>query len=420
MSGQTSINLDIPGWMSKEELAWLHWQAILSESVVEIGSWMGRSTYAILTGCCGFVTAVDHFKGSPDELETNHREAKTEDIKQVFMANVGTFPNLRVLPVDSITASESFEDLSIDMVFIDAQHTKEAVLADVRAWLPKAKRILVGHDIDIDGVRDALNELNIQWKSGPGSIWYVEIDDIITVKAKQKVLIGWPDGGSVNGRFMKSMLDLVKFETENPSDDYEIVIIDHTTGLYVQNNRNNLVRMAQHHKVDWLLQLDSDLEFNVDLLRTLMSTAHAGEKPIVVGVYSNVGNFNADGPGSFSIVDCLYGEAENGQYRIVSPRGLTPFQIDASGTGIMLTHLSVFSRIQSPWFWLFEFENADGSRQLMNEDIAFCRLAREVGIPIWCNPVAEAIHWKTIPLSSSSFREFLTRSKEVHKTIQGG
>ena len=58
---------EIPGWMSAEELQWLFEQAGQHENIVEIGSWMGRSTHALLTGTKGKVIAVDTFQGSPAE-----------------------------------------------------------------------------------------------------------------------------------------------------------------------------------------------------------------------------------------------------------------------------------------------------------------------------------------------------------------
>jgi len=168
------VNTMIPGWMSIEELAWLHYQAMLSHSVVEVGCWQGRSTFAILTGCRGDVYAVDTFKGTPDELETNHAEAKTEDIYNLFMQNVGSFNNLSVLHMDSIKAAYKFTSTgkTVDMVFIDADHTIEAVLKDLLAWGPVCERFLCGHDRDFPGVAGALNQSGIAWHEGPGSLWY--------------------------------------------------------------------------------------------------------------------------------------------------------------------------------------------------------------------------------------------------------
>ena len=55
----------ITGFMSEPELTQLYKWACECESIVEIGSWRGRSTHALLSGCKGKVYAVDHFGGNP-------------------------------------------------------------------------------------------------------------------------------------------------------------------------------------------------------------------------------------------------------------------------------------------------------------------------------------------------------------------
>ncbi|MEO0966434.1 MAG: class I SAM-dependent methyltransferase [Planctomycetota bacterium] len=57
-----------------------------------------------------------------------------------------------IVPADSLTAAESIPDASLDFVFLDADHRREAVAADIRAWLPKVKpgpmSWIGGHDYD--------------------------------------------------------------------------------------------------------------------------------------------------------------------------------------------------------------------------------------------------------------------------------
>lgn len=160
--------------MSERELIWLHEQALQVNSVVEIGSWKGRSTYALLTGCRGPVYAVDHFMGSPSELTTNHAEALTGDIYADFMANVGHFFNLSMLRMPSITAAQQFRDLNatVEMVFIDGEHTEASVLLDIEMWAPLTSKILCGHDSFMPEVEMALGKSSVKWHRGPHSIWY--------------------------------------------------------------------------------------------------------------------------------------------------------------------------------------------------------------------------------------------------------
>lgn len=136
---------NIEGAMHPSELNWLYLTAKRMDSIVELGSLKGRSTYALLSGCKGTVHAVDNFK---------------RGTYKAFIDNVGHFENLKVYKMDSVKAARKFKDNSIDMVFIDANHSYKSVRADINAWLPKVKKLICGHDYDPSwsGVVKAVNE----------------------------------------------------------------------------------------------------------------------------------------------------------------------------------------------------------------------------------------------------------------------
>lgn len=162
--------------MTEDELQWLYETSLRMDSVVEIGSWKGRSTHALLSGCKGSVFAIDHFKGSPNELDSNHQEALEKDIYEAFYDNVGHFPNLVVMKMDSLSASRFFRYTSVDMVFIDGCHLYEDVLTDILVWKPIAKKILCGHDFDrAQGVIDTFARLKIKPKNEVDSIWSMQL-----------------------------------------------------------------------------------------------------------------------------------------------------------------------------------------------------------------------------------------------------
>ena len=163
----------IQGWMGENELVWLHDKAAEMESVVEIGSWKGLSTHALLSGCPGPVFAVDHFKGNPNQLTGPHREATIQDISLIFWANVGHFPNLIMIRRDSIEAAQFFREKSVDMIFIDGCHLPEAVTADVKAWLPVCRRLLCGHDLG--EVKEALEAMKLNYRQEIGTLWSMEL-----------------------------------------------------------------------------------------------------------------------------------------------------------------------------------------------------------------------------------------------------
>lgn len=166
---------EIEGWMGLAELQWLYDQALKMNHVIEVGSWKGRSTHALCSGCRGTVVSVDHFCGSPSELRTHHKEALEKDIYAEFCANMREFLNLCVYKQSSHIAAGLFSPRSVDMVFIDGEHTLGAARTDLRCWAPVAKKLLCGHDWNEIPVKQAVKELGLPVELGPGLLWSVKV-----------------------------------------------------------------------------------------------------------------------------------------------------------------------------------------------------------------------------------------------------
>lgn len=160
-----SYNNSIIGWMSGDELDFLYTEAQKMDSIVEIGSYKGRSTLALLEACKGQVVAVDTWLGSPG-LNMDGTEYDT------FIENTKGYDNLEVCKKDSVDASEDIGE--VDMVFIDGEHTYEGVKRDIEAWLPKTKKLICGHDHDNEftGVIQAVKETIGEIDGVRDSIWF--------------------------------------------------------------------------------------------------------------------------------------------------------------------------------------------------------------------------------------------------------
>ena len=166
-----------PGMGAEVELVWLYEMAHKMETIVEIGSYQGQSTHALLTGTKGMVYSVDPF------MPYAEIPKYTQDVFHAFVHNVGSFENLRYLRLTSAQASRIFDDKSIDMVFIDGAHDYDNVKLDIECWLPKTKKIICGHDYYecdskavIYGIVKATKEkFGDKVKKGAGSLWYVEL-----------------------------------------------------------------------------------------------------------------------------------------------------------------------------------------------------------------------------------------------------
>ena len=72
-------------------------------------------------------------------------------------------PQLRILRMSSHEAARIFPDKYLDMVYIDANHSYECVLQDIKEWRPKVRSggIISGHDYhtEFPGVRQSVHEL---------------------------------------------------------------------------------------------------------------------------------------------------------------------------------------------------------------------------------------------------------------------
>lgn len=183
---------EIPGWMQLAELQWLAEQAQQAQSIVEIGSWKGRSTRALGDHCRGTVYVVDDWilpKEAQDQ--TNHElvvRGRADIIKE-WRANLrDLLASHRVVLVrgDSSTTgakvAKRLQGGAADLVFIDADHSYNGVMLDILAYEPLVRDggILAGHDYgqrSHPGVRQAVDEVFAdRVQRGPRSIWWVRVE----------------------------------------------------------------------------------------------------------------------------------------------------------------------------------------------------------------------------------------------------
>lgn len=146
----------IDGWMKSAELAWLARAASSCDTVVEVGSWKGRSTKALAKTSKGVVYAVDHWKGSsqPEDATASQAEREGADaIYRTFASNLAREISERhVVPIRA-ESGEAVVALQrkirfCDMLFIDADHGYESVKRDIKLWSPLVRSggLLCGHD----------------------------------------------------------------------------------------------------------------------------------------------------------------------------------------------------------------------------------------------------------------------------------
>ena len=211
------------------------------------------------------------------------------------------------------------------------------------------------------------------------------------------VVIGYPHrGDDLHHVFAKSMFSSLTLSNQRAQQGLPWVAhIVSSESCYIVKNRNRLVRMFLDTPYEWLLMIDTDMEFEPDLLTELFKVAHPVTAPIVAGACAVV-----DPAGNRILV--WYQQVEDGVYRQArfDPRHKA-VHLDAAGTGCLLVHRSVFERILSrqtepdEWVW-FDQPSVNGKR--IGEDMAFCRRAVRLGFSIWGCPMAVLKHHKTTPI----------------------
>jgi predicted O-methyltransferase YrrM len=137
----------IEGWLGPLEGYVLYRLARDGEGngeIVEIGSWMGRSTAWLAAGSLARgrerVHAVDTFDGGAGLKAEDYPVLKEQGTTyNVFLDNLkgaGLLSQVEPIVADSRTAAAGWRKGSIRLLFIDGDHSYEAVKADVEAWLP--------------------------------------------------------------------------------------------------------------------------------------------------------------------------------------------------------------------------------------------------------------------------------------------
>lgn len=180
---------EIEGWFNMEK----QYLELLENTpeggiFVELGAYKGKSTSFIVTEMVNknrnvnFYT-VDTFQGDSGSTDKQEVEAYTkvnvskmyEEFKQNTKHLEGKFTTMVNY---SHEAAEYFLNDTVDICFLDAGHSYEAVLKDIKAWLPKMKNggIMSGHDYNAwKGVGEAVRELLGTPNKVENDCWFVKI-----------------------------------------------------------------------------------------------------------------------------------------------------------------------------------------------------------------------------------------------------
>ena len=171
--------LSVEGFMEIEEMEYLAKTAAKSKTIVEIGSWKGRSACAMAANTSAPIFCVDTWSG---KLENGITEEVESGFLKAFLENTRRYSNVMPICMSSVRAADCMYKMGMrfDMIFIDATHTFESCCSDILAWRPLLTPggILCGHDLghkDWQGVEQAVDSLIEEYSVVPEtSIWTTE------------------------------------------------------------------------------------------------------------------------------------------------------------------------------------------------------------------------------------------------------
>jgi len=157
----------IPGWFNYSETYDIIVDQIKDDGkIVEIGSFLGRSTHYLATALYNAgkenvkIYSVDTFTGSSEHASLNI----PKDFSSTFKQNLEFFIEKGMVVVcqgrsDDPRILEQFEESSIDYIMVDGAHEYEPVMDDIRNWWPKLKNdgVMFGDDYSLASVAEAVN-----------------------------------------------------------------------------------------------------------------------------------------------------------------------------------------------------------------------------------------------------------------------
>ncbi len=155
---------DIPGWFPEPNAEAL--DNIIKihnvRSVIEIGTFLGRSA-AFFAERCERVYCVDPFTMWDEGRHNGDAMRAGEHFYDKFHDNMvacDVWNRIYPIVMSSVDAAEEWDNLNVDMVYIDGSHDYESVKRDIDMWDNRAKKVICGDDFDENwpGVMRAVKE----------------------------------------------------------------------------------------------------------------------------------------------------------------------------------------------------------------------------------------------------------------------
>ena len=221
------------------------------------------------------------------------------------------------------------------------------------------------------------------------------------MRTRDKVQIGYIDGGQVEGQFCADLFSIALGRTERIDGLLRV------GGHLLSRQRNELVSsFLDKTAAPWLLMVDTDHRVPAPAFDKMIAAAHEVSAPVVSALC-----FAAYPPKPGDLyptpVPAIYGHTPGGQYQPIHkyPRD-SLIKVDATGAGCLLMHRSALEKVRedrpeemSPR-WCF-FTDGPIGEDWYSEDLSFMRRLEAAGVPIHAHTGAILPHIKTYTLSDA-------------------
>jgi len=220
-------------------------------------------------------------------------------------------------------------------------------------------------------------------------------------KSDDKILLGWCDGGSVDGKFAEGVI-------------YSIITgaIPIHSAMRVQGNQIGRQRQtALEHwydktDYDWMLWVDSDIELTKEALQKVWAAADKDERPVVTGTYfiskENERSLMAPYPAVFNWVE---GDDFSIAYVHPLPKDAL-IQVGSAGFGFVLMHRNAITQMRRVHGSIPYFNETGVGEKFVSEDINFFRLMGKAGVPLHTHTGATVKHMKRFALDVEYYKFF--------------
>ena len=227
-----------------------------------------------------------------------------------------------------------------------------------------------------------------------------------------KAVIAWISPGQAS-MFFTTSLSLMLLR-DRAVERHIVNMMPLHSGVNVSHARNHLTSqfLDDNPEAEWLLWVDSDMEFEADALTRLIASADPVERPIVGGLC-----FGEDAEtGLFPTIYVFQKDADErvSCIRLGDYPDDTMFEVAATGAAFLLIHRGALEAMRAQNFDpVFPFfEELKMYDKPVGEDIAFCARARSTrtetwptGIPIYVNTGIHIGHHKSHMLTAKKFRQ---------------